>query len=88
MDLGTPSSLSSFVTVLVTVLDANDNPPTFSQASYSTSILDNVPVGSSVLAVVATDMDTGTNAQIGYSILSGSNGQFTIDSKELLCVCE
>ena len=83
MDLGTPFRLSTQVTVLVSVLDVNDNPPIFSQASYTTSIFDNSPIGSSVAMVAASDMDVGTNAQIWYSILSGSNGQFIIDSKEL-----
>eukprot|EP00731_Ephydatia_muelleri_P025870 Em0017g953a len=80
MDLGTPFRLSTQVTVLVSVLDVNDNPPIFSQASYTTSIFDNSPIGSSVAMVAASDMDVGTNAQIWYSILSGSNGQFIIDS--------
>ena len=85
MDLGTPG-LSTLVTVLVTVSDVNDNPPIFSQASYTTSIFDNAPIGSSVAMVAATDGDVGTNAQIWYSIWSGSNGQFIIDSKDV-CVC-
>ena len=79
VDLGTPG-LSTLVTVLVTVSDVNDNPPNFSQASYTTSIFDNAPIGSSVAMVAATDGDVGTNAQIWYSIWSGSNGQFIIDS--------
>ncbi|KAL8194395.1 UNVERIFIED_CONTAM: hypothetical protein K2H54_016644 [Gekko kuhli] len=52
--------------VWVNVTDANDNPPIFTQEVYKVSLLENLPVGSFVLQVVASDNDEGTNAQITY----------------------
>ncbi|MCI4376817.1 hypothetical protein PGIGA_G00192640, partial [Pangasianodon gigas] len=67
-------------TVYVEVLDVNDNRPIFLQNSYETTILENVPRGTSVLQVQATDADQGENGRVLYRILSGnSGGQFSID---------
>ncbi|XP_077165971.1 protocadherin gamma-B5-like [Paroedura picta] len=52
--------------IWVNVTDANDNPPIFTQEVYKVSLLENLPVGSLVLQVVASDNDEGTNAQITY----------------------
>ncbi|XP_031655229.1 cadherin-23 [Oncorhynchus kisutch] len=67
-------------TVFVEVLDVNDNRPIFLQNSYETSILENVPIGSSILQVQATDSDQGENGRVLYRILSGnSKGLFRIN---------
>ncbi|XP_046692113.1 cadherin-23 isoform X2 [Silurus meridionalis] len=67
-------------TVYVEVLDVNDNRPIFLQNSYETTILENVPRGTSVLQVQATDADQGENGRVLYRIISGnSGGQFSID---------
>uniref|UniRef100_A0A4W5Q4X2 Cadherin-23 n=1 Tax=Hucho hucho TaxID=62062 RepID=A0A4W5Q4X2_9TELE len=67
-------------TVFVEVLDVNDNRPIFLQNSYETSILENVPIGSSILQVQATDSDQGENGMVLYRILSGnSKGLFRIN---------
>uniref|UniRef100_A0A8C2E0H1 Cadherin-related 23 n=1 Tax=Cyprinus carpio TaxID=7962 RepID=A0A8C2E0H1_CYPCA len=67
-------------TVYVEVLDVNDNRPIFLQNSYETSVLENIPRGTSILQVQATDADQGDNGRVLYRILSGNNGQFTMDS--------
>ncbi|XP_016085598.1 cadherin-23 [Sinocyclocheilus grahami] len=67
-------------TVYVEVLDVNDNRPIFLQNSYETSVLENIPRGTSILQVQATDADQGENGRVLYRILSGINGQFTVDS--------
>lgn len=41
------------------ILDVNDNPPVFSMSSYSTSLMENLPVGSTVLVFNVTDADDG-----------------------------
>ncbi|XP_045556594.1 cadherin-23 [Salmo salar] len=67
-------------TVFVKVLDVNDNRPIFLQNSYETSILENVPIGTSILQVQATDADQGENGRVLYKILSGnSKSIFTIN---------
>ncbi|KAM7290979.1 cadherin-related tumor suppressor [Ixodes scapularis] len=77
-DSGTPS-LSSTATVYVNVLDLNDNAPLFDPMSYSDEVLENVTVGSSLLRVSATDLDSGDNGRIVYSIAEGDpDGQLAI----------
>ena len=63
----------------VRVLDRNDNDPVFSQEMYRAEIRENVPEGSSVITVTATDADSGQNAKISYSIRNGTQGIFGID---------
>ncbi|XP_042636632.1 protocadherin gamma-B1-like [Orycteropus afer afer] len=53
--------------IRIEVTDANDNAPVFSQDEYRVSIRENVPPGTSVLMVTATDQDEGINAEITYS---------------------
>ncbi|XP_036918470.1 protocadherin gamma-A3 isoform X12 [Sturnira hondurensis] len=52
--------------IQVTVLDANDNPPIFTQPEYQVSVQENLPVGTRLLTVNATDPDEGFNAQVSY----------------------
>uniref|UniRef100_A0A8C3A881 FAT atypical cadherin 3a n=1 Tax=Cyclopterus lumpus TaxID=8103 RepID=A0A8C3A881_CYCLU len=58
------------VKVRVTIGDANDNPPTFDQASYEVLVNESVLVGTNVLTVSAVDEDKGENGYITYSISS------------------
>ncbi|OXB77374.1 UNVERIFIED_CONTAM: hypothetical protein H355_012081 [Colinus virginianus] len=53
--------------IRVAVLDANDNAPAFSQAMYTVHVPEDVPVGSTLLSVTATDPDDGTNGDVKYS---------------------
>ncbi|XP_060035855.1 protocadherin gamma-B3 isoform X22 [Erinaceus europaeus] len=69
VDGGQPAR-SGTTHIKVIVADANDNPPVFSQDTYRVSVSENLPMGSSVLRVVATDMDEGTNAEITYSFIN------------------
>ncbi|XP_041276725.1 protocadherin gamma-A10-like, partial [Onychostruthus taczanowskii] len=54
--------------IRVTVLDANDNAPVFSQAEYTVRVPEDVPVGSVLLTVTATDDDDGLYGQVKYSM--------------------
>ncbi|NWY91319.1 PCDGA protein, partial [Loxia curvirostra] len=54
--------------IRVTVLDANDNAPVFSQAEYTVRVPEDVPVGSVLVTVTATDADEGLNGQVKYSL--------------------
>ncbi|NXM47596.1 PCDGF protein, partial [Gymnorhina tibicen] len=53
--------------IRVTVVDANDNAPVFSQAEYTVRVPEDVPVGSTLVTVTATDADEGQNGQVKYS---------------------
>ncbi|XP_064376845.1 protocadherin gamma-A12-like [Dromaius novaehollandiae] len=52
--------------IRVLVLDANDNAPVFSQAVYTVRVREDVPVGSTLLTVRATDADDGLNGEVKY----------------------
>ncbi|XP_032192294.1 protocadherin gamma-A6 isoform X25 [Mustela erminea] len=58
--------------ILVIVLDANDNAPVFTQPVYRVSVPENLPVGTPVLSVNATDQDEGVHAEVTYSFLRGT----------------
>ncbi|NXH42707.1 PCDGD protein, partial [Dicaeum eximium] len=53
--------------IRVTVLDANDNAPVFSQAEYTVRVPEDVPVGFTLVTVTATDADEGLNGNVKYS---------------------
>ncbi|NXH42106.1 PCDGH protein, partial [Dicaeum eximium] len=53
--------------IRVTVLDANDNAPVFSQAEYTVRVAEDVPVGFTLVTVTTTDADEGLNGQVKYS---------------------
>lgn len=66
-------------TVIVAILDRNDNTPRFSQIFF-TEVPEDSPVGHTVIQVTSTDDDTGTNAVISYSIIDQSDDMpFNID---------
>ncbi|XP_044060676.1 protocadherin beta-15-like [Siniperca chuatsi] len=67
VDGGKPQR-SGTLNVSIIVLDSNDNRPIFSQEIYQIAIKENVPVGSSVFRMNATDPDEGTNSEIEYSL--------------------
>ncbi|KAM8959430.1 protocadherin gamma-B1-like [Lycaon pictus] len=69
MDGGDPP-LSGTTQIRIQVTDANDNAPVFSQDTYRVSLQENVPWGTSLLQVMATDQDEGVNAEITYAFLS------------------
>ncbi|XP_067374391.1 protocadherin gamma-A11-like isoform X20 [Channa argus] len=65
LDGGSPQR-SGTVVIHVTVLDANDNPPVFSQAVYKASLPENSRVDTIVITVSATDADEGVNGDVTY----------------------
>uniref|UniRef100_A0A8C8BTN5 Cadherin domain-containing protein n=1 Tax=Oncorhynchus tshawytscha TaxID=74940 RepID=A0A8C8BTN5_ONCTS len=65
MDGGSPQR-SGTVVIHVTVLDANDNAPVFSQAVYKASLPENSPLDTVVVTVSAADADEGLNGEVTY----------------------
>ncbi|XP_047434008.1 protein dachsous-like [Mugil cephalus] len=57
-DGGTPSLVGNS-SVVVTVMDVNNNPPEFSKANYDVSVSENLSSGTSILTVEVTDRDEG-----------------------------
>ncbi|XP_023607802.1 protocadherin gamma-B5 isoform X14 [Myotis lucifugus] len=67
LDGGDPP-LSGTTELQIQVTDANDNPPVFKQDVYRVRLSENVPPGTTVLQVSATDLDEGLNSEITYSL--------------------
>ncbi|NWW41975.1 PCDGF protein, partial [Panurus biarmicus] len=58
--------------------------PVFSKRLYEARVAENLPAGSLVLQVLATDEDIGSNGEVTYSISNVPEGVrllFTVDSK-------
>ncbi|XP_035583369.1 protocadherin gamma-A5 isoform X19 [Zalophus californianus] len=66
LDGGDPV-LSSTMHIRVMVLDANDNAPLFTRSEYRVSVPENIPVGTRLLTLTATDPDEGINGELTYS---------------------
>uniref|UniRef100_A0A3P9I3S8 Protocadherin 9 n=1 Tax=Oryzias latipes TaxID=8090 RepID=A0A3P9I3S8_ORYLA len=82
IDSGRPPC-SSAAKVTINVIDVNDNTPIViyppSNTSFKLVPLSSIP-GSVVAEVFAVDSDTGMNAELKYTIVSGNNkGLFRID---------
>ena len=78
-DKGDPS-LTATTTVLIYVLDENDNTPMFSQSLYQSNISECSSIGDEVVVLQATDADRG-QTQLYYSIpLQNRLNEFAIDS--------
>ncbi|XP_070090155.1 protocadherin gamma-A10 isoform X8 [Equus caballus] len=58
---------SGTVLIIVTVFDTNDNAPVFTLPEYRVSVPENLPVGTQLLTVTATDRDEGANGEVTYS---------------------
>nr|XP_016848993.1 PREDICTED: protocadherin gamma-A6-like [Anolis carolinensis] len=64
--------------IKVRVLDANDNAPVFSQPIYEVTIKENIPKGSTVAFVSATDLDEGLNGEVKYTIRKITKSDFPL----------
>lgn len=82
-ELYTKEQLSSTATVTVTVLDINDNAPTFDQEGYSAVISEMATPGSLVATIVAKDRDSGRFGENGIVYKLGGNGaeKFTVNNR-------
>ncbi|XP_035985924.1 protocadherin beta-16-like [Fundulus heteroclitus] len=67
VDGGEPQ-MSGTMLIVITVLDANDNAPVFTQQIYKATVTENSPKGTVVAVVSASDADEGPNSRITYSI--------------------
>ncbi|KAM6055248.1 protocadherin gamma-B3-like isoform 11-T11 [Theristicus caerulescens] len=75
---------SGTVQVRVNVTDANDNAPAFSKSVYEARVRENLPAGSLVLRVRATDADAGSNGRVSYcfgNVPHGVRALFSVDSE-------
>lgn len=54
------------------VLDVNDTPPKFEKDAYSEFVSENIPVGTVIAELKATDSDTPANTDLTYSFAKNS----------------
>ncbi|XP_049327431.1 cadherin EGF LAG seven-pass G-type receptor 2 isoform X1 [Astyanax mexicanus] len=73
------SNISGLVTVQV--LDINDNAPIFVSTPFQATVLENVPIGYSVIHIQAVDADSGDNSRLEYRLTEVTpNFPFTINN--------
>jgi protocadherin delta 1 len=58
--------------------DTNDNAPIFSQPIYATNTREDIELGKAILSVSAVDKDSGSNAELVYSL---DDLNFSINSR-------
>ena len=79
-DAGSPPQ-TAFGTIIINILDLNDNDPVFMSNTFSASIIENAQRNSFVVTPLATDADSSSNGQLVYSIIGGNSGNaFQIDT--------
>lgn len=76
-DHGTPQ-LSASAVVYIEVIPVNEFAPTFDSPSYNVTIAEDIDIGSSFMAVIASDLDSGLDGELFYSL--SSNLHFVIDA--------
>ncbi|KTF84285.1 hypothetical protein cypCar_00030247, partial [Cyprinus carpio] len=73
----------SAVDISIQVKDVNDNRPLFESNPYEAYVVENLPGGTSVIQVKATDLDSGTNGHVVYNL---DPNQETKDIAELFAI--
>ncbi|EDO30364.1 predicted protein [Nematostella vectensis] len=75
----------AIATVTVTLQDVNDNDPEFTGMPYTSDIAENLPAGTIVFQVTATDKDSGENGRLSFNISAGDDGgHFSINGSGLV----
>ena len=80
VDNGNPAQ-SATASLVITVLDVNDEAPQFTQKTFDFATFENQAVGTEIGSVSATDIDTAPNNEIRYAIdpVFGEADTFSID---------
>lgn len=80
-DSGTPKK-SAIMTVVINVMDENDNAPVFTKDHYTFSIENTVASNITFGKVEAEDLDSGENGDVSYSVLDSSHdGLFAVNKE-------
>uniref|UniRef100_A0A8C2H8G8 Cadherin EGF LAG seven-pass G-type receptor 1 n=1 Tax=Cyprinus carpio TaxID=7962 RepID=A0A8C2H8G8_CYPCA len=80
-DGGRPPLINGTGIVVIQVVDVNDNAPMFVSTPFQATVLENVPIGYSVIHIQAIDSDSGENARLDYSLTDTTPGfPFTINN--------
>uniref|UniRef100_A0A4W5NEP3 Cadherin domain-containing protein n=1 Tax=Hucho hucho TaxID=62062 RepID=A0A4W5NEP3_9TELE len=68
VDGGKPAK-SGTLQIIVNVIDVNDNSPVFSKQMYKVRVSENVPIGTPIIKLNATDVDSGVNGEIVFYLI-------------------
>ncbi|XP_048033132.1 protocadherin alpha-8-like isoform X4 [Megalobrama amblycephala] len=81
IDGGKPPK-SGTLSIVVNIMDINDNTPIFSKSLYKVKVKENTPIGTKIISVSASDLDEGINSAVQYSFLGNTDelNRFTINS--------
>jgi hypothetical protein len=66
---------TGFFKILINIMDINDNSPMFQNQVINLEIDEGLPIGSEIIHLKATDLDSGLNGQIEYELLAGLNDE-------------
>uniref|UniRef100_A0A3Q3Q9T7 Cadherin-related family member 1 n=1 Tax=Monopterus albus TaxID=43700 RepID=A0A3Q3Q9T7_MONAL len=80
VEIDTPERFSATADIVIHLLDTNDNAPKFCSDYYIARIPENSPGGSNVVAVTATDPDSGPWGEVTYSLYGSGADLFLIQS--------
>lgn len=80
-DAGRPPLSNNTGLASIQVVDINDHTPIFVSTPFQVSVLENAPLGHSVIHIQAVDADHGENARLEYSLTGvASDTPFVINS--------
>ncbi|XP_048580487.1 cadherin-23-like isoform X2 [Nematostella vectensis] len=71
IDQGEPQLNSTTLHLNISLVDANDNNPTFTKAAYTAHVSEEATAGTNVIMVNATERDSGKDSKITYNISAG-----------------
>ncbi|XP_076993333.1 protocadherin beta-4 [Tamandua tetradactyla] len=72
LDGGSPPR-SGTLLIRILVVDVNDNAPEFVHSPYEVQVLENSPLGSPVVSVLARDVDAGNFGSVSYSLFQATD---------------
>ncbi len=67
------SSIISFCSIVITVVDSNNNPPIFKLNKYEAQVFENNAPDTLVIKVEAIDQDYGENGHLTYHLISNND---------------
>lgn len=82
LDNAEPFPLFTDVQLTIYIHNVNENPPTFEQSEYNTTIVETTAIGRVVLSVTAHDPDIGLIGEVRYRIVSVFDAAGSFDVNE------
>ncbi len=76
---GASQPKSAFTTVMITILDENDETPKFGEPFYNVTVPEDIPPRQTFAAVTATDLDKGENGRVTYKIMNSNANNKVFD---------